>query len=212
MYLKRNKMAKTWPLPRKGTKYLVRTSHNLKNSVPLLIVLRDMLNVVKTRKEAKKILMLGNIKINHNVVREEKAPLSLFDILDVGGKTFKIVFKNKKFSLDEVEGKDTEEKIVRVKGKKILKKGKLQVNLNDGRSYLTNEKVNVGDSVVIDLKENKIKEILPLKSNSKIMFLIGKHSGEQGLVEKIDEEKKTISVKLEDKKIDSRKKSLMVIR
>jgi len=212
MYLKRNKMAKTWPLPRKGTKYLVRTSHNLKNSVPLLIVLRDMLNVVKTRKEAKKILMLGNIKINHNVVREEKAPLSLFDILDVGGKTFKIVFKNKKFSLDEVEGKDTEEKIVRVNGKKVLKKGKLQVNLNDGRSYLTNEKINVGDSVVIDLKENKIKEILPLKSNSKIMFLIGKHSGEQGLVEKIDEEKKTISVKLEDKKIDSRKKSLMVIR
>jgi len=212
MYLKRNKVPRKWAIPRKGTKYLVVPLHSLNQGIPLLIVLREMLKVIRIRKEAKKILNLGKIKINNKIIREEKFPLTLFDILDLDGKTFKIIIKNKKFNLIEVKGREAEEKIVKVKDKKIVKGNKVQINLSDGRNYLFKEKINTGDSVVIDLKENKIKDILPFKQNSKVLFIKGKHIGEEGLIEEIDKERKFISVKKEKEKINSRKGNLMVIK
>src|SRR3989344_634946 len=210
MHLKRSKTSKTCPLARKGTKYVVVPSHNLKNSVPLLILLRDLLKIVKNRKEAKKIINLGKVKINDKKIKNEKFSLGLFDNLSLENKNFKVIFKNKKFNLKEISEKEAEEKISKVIGKKILKKGKTQINLQDGRNYLTKEKVKVGDSVVINLKENKIKEMLPFKASSKILFTKGKYLGAEGVVEKIDG--KNIEVKIGKEKINSRMDNLMVIK
>jgi len=99
MYLKRNKIPKTWPLKRKGTKYLVRTSHDLKNSIPLMIVLRDILKLTTTKKETKKILNLQKVKINNKLIKNEKFPLSIFDNLKLENK--KIELYNIKYSLKQ---------------------------------------------------------------------------------------------------------------
>jgi ribosomal protein S4E len=53
MHLKRNKVPKLWGLRRKGTKYVVRSSHDLKSGVPVLVILRDILKLTKTREDAK---------------------------------------------------------------------------------------------------------------------------------------------------------------
>jgi len=42
MHLKRQKIPKNWPVKRKGTKYVVRPNFGTDNSIPLLIVLRDI--------------------------------------------------------------------------------------------------------------------------------------------------------------------------
>lgn len=210
MHLKRKKIPKTWPVARKGTKYLVRPSHGLKKSIPLLIILRELMGIAKNRKEAKKILNLKKVKVNGGVVKEEKFPLSLFDNLNLGGENFKIIFKNKKFDLVKVNEKEADEKISKVINKKILKKGRMQINLSDGRNYLIKEKVKTGDSVVIDLKENKIKEILILKEGCKIIFISGKHLGSEGVIEKID--KQNIIAKVGTENLNSRLKNLMVIK
>jgi len=210
MHLKRSRIPRTWPLPRKGTKYLIRPAYNLKNGIPLLIVLRDILKVVKTRKEVKRILNLKKVKVNGKIVRDESLPLSLFDNLSLENQNFKIVLKNKKFGVEE--SKETGEKIIKVIGKKMLKKGVLQINLSDGRNYLTREKVNIGDSVLADLKENKIKKILEFKKGCKILFISGKHISKIGIVEEIDEEKKRIIIKFENEKINSRLEDLIVIK
>jgi small subunit ribosomal protein S4e len=210
MHLKRSKIPKTWPLARKGTKYLVRSKHQLKSSIPLLIMLRDVLGVVETKKEAKSLINLKKVKVNGKVVRDEKFPLSLFDVLSLDDKNFKVIFRNRKF--DIVEIKDDNEKIVKVIGKKKLKKGKMQVNLSDGRNFIEDREIKVGDSVVIDLKKNNIKEILPFKEKCKILFISGKHLGEEGIVEKIDEKRKIITLKVKGEKINSKLDSLMVIK
>ncbi len=212
MYLKRSKIPKTWPLPRKGKKYIVRPLHNLRNSIPLLIILRDVLKLVGTRKEVKKILSSGKIKVNGKVVRDERFPLTLFDNLNLDNKNFKLVYKNKKFDIVKIKDKEAEEKIAKVIGKKILKGNRMQVNLSDGRNYILKEKVKVGDSIIIDLKENKISKILPFKEGCKIMFISGKHVGEVGEVEAIDEKRKIIILKVGDEKINSKIDNLMVIK
>jgi len=43
MYLKRNKVGTFWPVPRKGTKYLAVPSHNLQDSIPLVVISLSLL-------------------------------------------------------------------------------------------------------------------------------------------------------------------------
>ena len=212
MYVKRQKIPKTWPLPRKGTKYLAVPKHNIKAGIPVIIILRDILKIVGTNKEAKKILNLKKVKVNHKIVRKERYSLTLFDVLSLDDKNFKVVLEKKKFGIVEVKGKDAEEKIVKVIGKKTVKKGALQVNLSDGRNYLIKEDVKVGDSVVLNLKENKISEILPFEKGAKIIFVTGKHIGEKGIIENIDEKKKIIELKVDSEKINGKQESLLVIK
>ncbi|MGD2073035.1 MAG: hypothetical protein PVG65_06065 [Candidatus Thorarchaeota archaeon] len=212
MYVKRQKIPKTWPLSRKGTKYLAVPKHNLKKGIPLVIILRDILKLVGTNKEAKKILNMNKVKVNHKVIRKERYPLTLFDVLSLDDKNFKLVLEKKKFGIVEAKGKDAEEKIIKVIGKKTVKKGALQVNLSDGRNYVIKENVKVGDSAVLNLKENKISEILPFKEGAKIIFITGKHIGEKGTIENIDEKKKIIELKVDSEKINGKRESLLVIK
>jgi len=209
MHLKRNSMPRTWPLKRKGTKYVAIPSSGLSKSIPLVVVLRDILDLAKTRREAKKLINQKKVKVNLKIVRDENFPLSLFDILSLENKNLKLILENKKFNIIEVKGKETEEKIVKVIGKKVLKGNKIQVNLSDGRNYLTKEKIKTGDSVVLNFKENKISEILPFKDNSKVVFIAGKHLGETGTIDKID---KMVIVKIGNEKINSKSENLMIIK
>ena len=44
-YLRRQKIPKNWPLPRKGTAYVVKPSFSTNKGIPILIILRDLLNL-----------------------------------------------------------------------------------------------------------------------------------------------------------------------
>lgn len=204
MHLKRNDMPKSWPLARKGTTYVVRPM-NMKIGVPVLIALRDMLEVAENRKEAEQIINNGKVQLNNKKVQSVKLAVGLFDNLKLDNKNYKLVLKNRKFKLEESHD---ENKIIKVIGKKMLKGKKLQINLNDGRNFITKEKVNTGDSVLLNTKENKIEKILELKEHANVMFISGKHIGEYGKIEKIEGSR--IIVKAEEK-INSNIENLMVV-
>ena len=53
MHLKRQKIPKKWPVPRKGTTYVVKPSFNLKHGIPILVILRDILGLAQNKKEVK---------------------------------------------------------------------------------------------------------------------------------------------------------------
>ncbi len=185
MHLKRSLAPKSWPIPRKGTKYIIMPSHNKRKGIPILVILRDMLKIARNRKEVKKILNGKKAKVNGKLVRDEKFPLVLFDILELAGKSYKLILENKKFGLEETKDK---EKIVKIIGKKILSGKKMQINLNDGRNYIVKENYKVNDSLVINF-EGKIVKKLELKDGAKVVIISGKHIGEEGKIERIDENK-----------------------
>ena len=58
-HLKRQASMTTWPIERKGTKFITRPNpgKKFKLSIPIAIVFKNMLNYCKTTKEVKKILM-----------------------------------------------------------------------------------------------------------------------------------------------------------
>ena len=208
MYLKRSNVPKKWPLPRKGSKYLVRPSQDREGGLPLLIVLRDIMELAQNRKEVKKLLNLGKIKVNNNEIDSVNYTIKLFDVLDLDGKKFKLVLEDKKFSIKEVKGKESGQKVAKVIGKKILKGGKKQVNLSDGRNYETDKKTKVGDSVLVDLKKSEIKKVLALEKGQKVLFISGKNMGKKGEVKDVGDK---IMVKLDSEETETNKESIVVI-
>lgn len=212
MHVKRIAANKSWPIPRKGTKYLIVPSHNKKSGIPLLIVMRDVLKFVKTKKELKKALLEGNVLVNTIPVKKENYSLTLFDniSLPLMKKYFKLNYTNTgKINFEEVSEDECSRKTIKVLGKKVLKKNIIQINLSDGRNLISKEKINVGDSIIIKFKDNKIEKILPLVEKANVLIIKGKHKGKQGVLSKI--ENNEVIFKSEKEELEINLKNVMVI-
>jgi len=184
MYIKRSRLPNTWPAPRKGTKYVAVARHAFTKSVPILFILRDILKIAKTRKEARYILLNKEVKINNKIRKDEKFPVQVFDIvsLEKTGKHYRLEIVNRKFKLEEISADKADKKIVKIIGKRLLKEGKVQMNLGDGQNLLTKEKFSLGDSVIINTKTDKLDKVLPLKAGASVEVIAGKYAGKTGKV------------------------------
>ncbi len=214
MYQKRQAMPKNWPIARKGTKYLAVANHAKSSGIPLVFVLREILGIVKTRKEARFMCLNGEVRINNKVRKDEKFPLRVFDVVSLGkdGKNYKVEIENRKFVLKEVSGKESEMKIVKIIGTKILSKG-VQINLEDGQNFITKEKFEIGNSVIVNLIDKKIEKFLALKEGANVEIISGKHAGEKGKIGEIRalEREKRCIIKLNEKEVELPMKTILVI-
>jgi small subunit ribosomal protein S4e len=106
-------------------------------------------------------------------------------------------------------------KIVRVTSKTTIKNGKMQIGFHDGRSIISDTKVNVGDSCLIQIPDLKILEVLKLEKDSQVLVIRGINSGKIGKIETIDEGTfilpKRILLSLEERKIEIPSDIIMVI-
>ncbi len=186
MHLKRRTITALWPVERTGTKYLAVSTHNKNDAIPLLVIMRDVLNLVKTKKEMKKVIFEKKIMVNGRVVNEENYPISLFDTISIpsAGKHYRATLKNKRMKIVEINSKEADKRIYRVIGKKILPGKKMQLNLNLGRNIIVplEEKIETGSYILMNTAENKIVKIIPLKKDIKVLVIAGKHTGKTGKI------------------------------
>jgi len=190
MYIKRSKMPTAWPIPRKGRtkRYIAASTHSVKKGIPLLFVLRDILKIAKTRKEARHLVLAGDVKINNQIRKNEAFPIQVFDVINLekAKKNYRLEIVNKKFELKEISDKEAGQKVIKISGKKILGKDKIQMNLEDGQNFVTKNKFAVGDSVILNTKDKKIEKVLELKEEANIEVISGKHAGEKGKLKAIE--------------------------
>ena len=219
MHLKKNLMSKTWPVPRKGKRkrFVAVPSHSKTSGISVLYLLRDVLGIVRTRKEAKYMTLNGMVKVNNVTRKDENFPVRVFDVfsLEKSGKDYRIEIVNKKFSLTPISSKDVGTKIVKISGKKVLGKNKTQMNLEDGRNFLVKDSFSIGDSVIVDTRENKIVEILPIKEGATVEIIGGKHAGDRGEIVGFEQlaRSKVCKIKFKEKGIvDLPYKTLLVIK
>lgn len=189
MHLKRKTITHFWPIPKTGTKYLAVPSHSKKNSVSLVVLMRDVLKIVKIKKELKKLIHEKKIMVNGKIVKDINYPLGLFDCIAIPfiGKSYRVVLNGRRFDAEEIKESETSKRICKVIGKKILPGKKIQINLSSGRNIVSNEKVKTGDFVVVDAK-NKIAKIIELKKDSEVLAVDGKHMGMTGKIKEIVQE------------------------
>ena len=215
-HLKRQKISKFWPVPRKGTKYLAVATHNKKESIPLVIVMRDVLKLVKNKKELKKLFNEKQVLINHKQIRETNYPVCLFDVISLPNakKNYRAnLSENKKIIFNEISDKDAGTRIYKVVGRKMLSKGKVQLNLMQGKNLISYEKLNNGDSIDLNLKDNKIIKPIPLEKDGTAFALKGKHAGSSGKIIEIMDRggKKIAKILAGDKKINVWTKNIIMV-
>lgn len=217
MHVKRTKMPKTWPIPRKGKRqrFIALPSHSSSKSISLLAILRDILKIAETRKEAKYIVNNGDVKINNIIRKDEKYGVQTFDVisLEKAKKYYRLEIVNKKFALKEISAKEAKTKTIKIIGKTQINKKTIQMNLDDGSNILTKETFSVGDSIIFNNIDKKIEKILPLKKGAKVEIISGKHAGQEGEVISIEDlrREKSYQIKLKDSIVPLPIKTILVI-
>ncbi len=182
-----------WKIAKKEMTWVVSPRpgpHKKFECIPLLIIVRNILGFAETGREAKKIIKRGEILVDGKPRKDHAYPVGLFDVVSIPkiGKHYRVVISKKGLKLVEIDGKEAGIKICKVKNKVVVKGGKIQLNLHDGKNILIEkreDKFKTGDSVLVSLPNLKILKHIPLEVGSLAVVVKGKNKGKVGKVKKI---------------------------
>lgn len=177
--------------------------------MPLVVVLRDVLGVGKTRFELKKIMRQKDVLIDGKKMLNERFPIGLFDVLSIGSNHYRMIINSKGRVVPlPITSNEASTKVCKVKSKQLIKKGKMQVTFHDGTTLVTDTPMRVGDSVVVQLPKRTIVKVLTPTEGAHIYLMKGKHSG---IVGKLIELKKESAVYSIDGEQDVTPKKYLVV-
>ncbi|HZX12316.1 MAG TPA: 30S ribosomal protein S4e [Candidatus Nanoarchaeia archaeon] len=189
-HLPRYAAPKTWLINRKEHHWIARPrpgSHKLQESITLHHVLKNLLNHATTTKEVKYLLTNNWILVDNKVRKDYKHAVGLMDIIHITktGEHYRILHDTQaRLSPFPIKEQEATLKLLKIINKTKLKKGSIQLNLNDGRNILANTG-RVGDTILFDLKQQKILEVIPLEKGTTVYLTAGKHLGELATIQDI---------------------------
>ncbi len=222
MHMKRYTMPGFWPLGRKVNKFVMTPlpgPHKKRFSMPLTIVIRDVLGYTDTAAESKKILARGDVMIDKKTVKEEKHPVGLMDVVEFPSvkKQFRVVACHKGLELVEIDAKESSKKLCAIKGKTVIKGGKFQISLHDGRNVIVGKenKHRLGDSVLIELPTQKILQHWQIKEGVPATIVSGKNAGAAGKIKSVYQrkrmqEKSRVVIATKDGEIETLKEYVLI--
>jgi len=187
---------------RKNVRFITasRGPHKRDESLPLLTVIRDMLKLGETAREARKAIKGRAVKVDGKIVTDHKYGLGAFDVLEVGGKSYRVVPRRK---LEIVES-EAGSKIVKIIGKTAVRGGKIQVNLSDGKNMLLGKnEYKVLDSLLISLPDQKVKVHIALEPGVLVFITQGMHAGKTAKLISIERETKRVWLEEHGKKFEA---------
>jgi small subunit ribosomal protein S4e len=183
-HIKRLASPTTWKQARKGSIWSVKSSpgpHPVKESVPLMVIVRDVLHLADTSKEARNVITRGLVEIDGKIVKDYKRAVGFMDTLSIKETgLFKRVLLDKAGTLvlSDVNPNDAGWKLVKVTGKFIGKGGRIELSTHDGRVIPTDQKqIKRGDTLKITVPGQKIIEIYPLAKDTVVYVIGGSHRG-----------------------------------
>ncbi|MEM2466546.1 MAG: 30S ribosomal protein S4e [Candidatus Bathyarchaeia archaeon] len=216
--LKRKPSPKIWPIHRKEFVWVVKPTpgpHSLENCLPITLLLRDILGVAKTRREAKIIVAQGKVYVDGRVRRDDKFPTGLMDVVSLPDldKHFRILPSHKGLILHPISKEEASFKLCRIENKTMVKNGHIQLNLHDGSNILVRvadpknpqeDVYSTFDTVKISLPDRQILEHIKVKENDYVIITGGKNMGKCGRIIEIEKVKgkkrKDAIVTVEDEK------------
>jgi len=219
--LKRQMAPKYWGITRKDKRFVITVrpgAHAKSQSIPTAVLLRDTLKKVTTLREAKSVIYDGKISVDGITRKSLHHSIGLMDVITLDGTTdiYRLVPKDGKLLKPlKIESAEKSKKLVKVTSKVTIKGGKTQLGFHDGRSLITDVDVNVNDSCLIQIPEQKILDVIKLEKNSQVIVIKGVNAGRIGYVDKIKDGSfslsKRIDLVMDDKKIEIPLKLIMVI-
>ncbi|HKX81309.1 MAG TPA: 30S ribosomal protein S4e [Nitrososphaera sp.] len=218
--VKRQMAPKFWDIRRKESQFVVRVApgpHRKAKSYPLGMVLRDVLKLTSTMQEAKRVLTAGQVKVDGVVKRDPSLAVGLMDVIELSsGQTFRMVPKDSMLlAAISIEDSEKSSKLVKVTSKSTVKDKKLQYGFHDGRTLITDQKLKVGDTCVIELPQVKIKNHIPFDKSATALIISGENAGHIGKIDDIKDGifslPKRALVSFEDRAVELPVEMVMVV-
>ena len=210
--LKRQMAPQFWGITRKSKRFVITVRpgpHKKSEAIPTAVFLRDTLKIVTSLREAKAVIYSGKVKIDGVVRKSLHHAIGLMDVVELENvpDIYRMVPTEDRI-LKPIVIKESEKlkKLVRVKSKTTINKGKLQIGFSDGRSIISDIKVNVGDTCLIQIPEVKILEVIKLEVGCQGLVTRGNNVGQIGKIETVEDGTfilpKRVILTLGDRKIE----------
>ncbi len=189
---KRLSVPDSWPVERKTATWSIAAGAGPHGEagVPLLVLLRDVLGYVDSRKEARYALARDSVLVNGDAVDDESRPVGMFDILafpereehfrafpDEGGR----------LALSPIAADDAESKLGKIVDKRAVDGDTVQLNLHDGMNLTVgDEPYGTGDSLVVDNDTGEVVAHFPYEEGALVTAVAGAHAGDVGVLESVE--------------------------
>ncbi len=189
--LKRQMAPLFWGINRKNKRFVITVrpgSHPKNRSVPTALLLRDMLNVVTTLREAKSVIYNGKVIVDGIIRKSLHHSIGLMDVVELQGisDVYRLVpTHGHTLQPIKIEVDEKSKKLVKVTSKTTIKGKKTQLGFHDGRTIIAENDVNVGDSCLIQIPEQKILDVIKFEKNSQVIIIKGANAGRVGTINEI---------------------------
>ena len=191
--LKRQMAPLFWGISRKNKRFAITVrpgSHSKNRSVPTALLLRDVLKVVTTLREAKSVIYSGKVNVDGIIRKSLHHSIGLMDVVELQGISdiYRLVPTHGHILQPvKINTSEKSKKLVKVTSKTTIKGKKTQLGFHDGRTIITDDNVNVGDSCLIQIPEQKILDIIKLEKDSLIIVTKGANTGQIGRINNVNE-------------------------
>jgi len=190
--LKREPAPAFWPIKRKERTWAPSTRpgpHSREKSLPLVILIREVLGYARTAKEAIRIISTGKVKIDGVARKDHRFPVGLMDVLQIAdaGQIFRILPKpNRGLTPTPISEKEAGFKLCKIVGKRNIEGGKLQINLHDGRSIIlpsqsprqkSEREFALGGAMQLGIPKQNIMGVVPFQTGALGLVIDGRNQG-----------------------------------
>lgn len=200
-HLKRLNAPKHWMLDKLGGVFAPKPSagpHKSRECLPLILILRNRLKYALNGSEANAILQQRLIKVDGKVKADKTYPCGFMDVVDIDktDEHFRLVYDSKgRFTLHRITKEEAAYKLCKVRSMKLGEKGIPHVVTHDGRTIrYPDPLVKEGDSVVVDVESNKIKDFIKFDAGNVCMVTGGRNRGRVGIMQHREKHKGVVDI------------------
>jgi len=200
-HLKRERAPRFWRIHPKESQWAVRPipgPHSQKDCIPLSSLLRDVLGYAKSTRESKIILAQNRVSVDGKVRRDHKFPAGLMDVVELpdANMSYRILpAVGKGLTAVQIPKDEAKSKLCRIEDKTTLRKGRVQLNLHDGRSIIVpvqdqgspmEDTYKTRDTVRISIPAQKILSHLRFAEGAYAIVTSGRNLGRHGKIMKLE--------------------------
>jgi len=191
--LKRQMAPLFWGITRKDKRFVVTVKpggHKKDLSIPSAVFIRDTLKLASTLREAKSVVYGGKVKVDGIIRKSIHHGIGLMDVVELEGlsEIYRLVPKDltvlKPILINNAE---KTKKLLKVTKKITIKGKKTQLGFHDGRTLISDAKVNVGDTCLVQVPDTKIVDMIKLEKGAQVVVTSGVNVGKMGRIEEIKE-------------------------
>jgi small subunit ribosomal protein S4e len=159
--------------------------------LPLEIIVRDELGLVKNRREASKVVAGGKIRLDGRARLEKNHPAGIMDVLEFADANLAyrmLPVRGKGLGLVKISKEEAKFKLCKILRKKTVPKGLIQYGTHDGRSLTfpsTDEQsasFSTNDTLRISIPTQRVLNHIKFEKGNYALVTAGRNIGKSGRI------------------------------